>query len=111
MSEDLALELAVRCPWTAAEDGSLWIGSGRYHDGSGDTFRACLLRCVPRWMHGTEGVLFEVFVVGGVRLASASDITRAREVLTVWADDPLTAVDPDGQGTIDRALMERRGET
>lgn len=87
----------------------MWIASGRYPGGGGQ-FRDCLMRCVPRWIHGTGGTLFEVLVVGDMRVVSAGDIYRAREVIQVWADDPLATVHPDDQETLDRARREREAD-
>src|SRR5690606_39947933 len=63
MADLIDIEMAATMPWTVAEDGSYWIASGAYRDGG--YFRDCLLRCVPSWIHGTEGRLFEVLLHGG----------------------------------------------
>jgi len=106
MADLIDIEMAATMPWTVAEDGSYWIASGAYRDGG--YFRDCLLRCVPSWIHGTEGRLFEVLLHGGEsKLVGPDAIKRAREVLMVWADEPLTAVDPDEQHAIERALEDR----
>lgn len=102
----LGLELAARMPWTVAEGGTLWIATGM-HNNRGDTFRDCLVRCVPSDIHGGKGPFFEALLYGEVKLVHAADITRAREVLLVWADDPLRTVDPDDQPTVDYAVRNR----
>lgn len=104
------LEMAATMPWTVAEGGTLWIASGK--TGNGHGFQDCLLRCVPEELHGCPGmVLFEALGYRSTHglgfLVGPADITRAREVLLVWADDPLTAVEPHDQDTIDRALWDR----
>jgi hypothetical protein len=110
MPDALNLEMAVTMPWTVAEGGSLWVASGRSL--TGGRFEGCLLRCVPEEFHGQPGMrLFEALVYGvthGLGFLVAPDgITRAREVLLVFADDPLTAVEPDDQDTVEHAIRDR----
>lgn len=111
MADALDLEMAATMPWTVAEGGSLWIASGTHHDGG--TFEGCLLRCVPEELHGQPGMrLFEALVYGVTHglgfLVPPDRITSAREVFLVHADDPLTAVEPDDQDTVDYALRDRQ---
>jgi hypothetical protein len=105
MADLIDLETAATKPWTVADGGTLWIASGSYRDGGG--FEDCLIRCLPQWVHGTDGRLFEVLLYGETKLIGPADITRAREVLLVYAEDPLTAVDEDDQNTLDYALRDR----
>lgn len=105
MADVLDLEMAATMPWTVAEGGSMWIASGTYRDGG--TFEDCLLRCVPSWIHGTEGRLFEVLLYGESKFIGVEAIERAREVFLVYALDPLTAVELEDQATVDRALRDR----
>lgn len=107
MADLIDLEMAATMPWTVAEGGSLWIASGTHPEPNGGTFQDCLLRCVPEFIHGTEGRLFEVLLYGERKLVGPADITRAKEVFLVWADEPLEAVYVDDQDTIDHALAER----
>lgn len=109
MGDEVGLELAARAPWTVAEGGTLWIATGRRRNG--DTFDRCLLRCVPEWIHGAEAAVFETLLFGGAGgetdLVTPGEITTAREVFLVYANDPLTAVDPDDQPTVDHAVRDR----
>lgn len=101
MADALDLEIAATMPWTMATGGSLWIGSGTYRGG---TFTDCLLRCLPEFTHGTATVVFELLLYCDSKTISAAEITRAREVLLVYADDPTRAVEEADQDTVDRAV-------
>lgn len=98
MPEAVNLELAVRMPWLAAEPESIWAITGTYRDGQG-TFTDCLAMVLPEWM--TEGHrLFQLIHPVAVnidptdpnRLIAPDQISRARRLLLVYADDQRTAV-------------------
>lgn len=93
----VTLELHIRMPWLVADLGSWWVVTGR---AGGYEFVDTVARCV----HVRGGTRW--FSAGG-SVVRGSDITAGREVVLVWADDPLTAVDPTDQGVVDAALGER----
>lgn len=107
---DLNTELAARMPWLYAPGDTYWIVSGtfteRHH------FTDCLAYVVSEDVTGVpdgEGAaLFRVSIGGPEqKYVGADRITRARQVLLVWADDPSTACDEYEQDALDRALRDR----
>jgi hypothetical protein len=105
----LALEIAAMAPWLRADPGSWWIATGRTGDGL--VFRDATLRCLPESIAGPGVRVFEGLPCGAAYgmgfHATAADITAAREVMFVYAADPLRALDRTDQDVIDAALRDR----
>lgn len=108
---DLHTELAARMPWTVAAPGSWWLITATIRDPRApmaELLRDCVAWCV-------EGdyptPVFAVPTASGTRRLLASQIDRARELILVRADDPLTAAYPWEQDAIDAALSRRDEET
>lgn len=107
---DLHTELAARMPWTVAEGGSWWVinaenGWDRNWKPVKTTFTHCIARAIPESITGVEGSpLFEVFGYVATHFVTAAEITHARELIFVRADDPFKAHATDDQPLIDDAL-------
>lgn len=108
---DVPPELARQKPWLVAEGESWWLITGHYKDGG--TFTNCFAEVVPKWALDEDGLpVFQMTIWGGeTHLVSADQISHARRLLLVLADDPLTAYHDDEQDYIDAALARRDEET
>jgi hypothetical protein len=106
---EFALDLKRQKPWLDAKPGSFWLASG--HLGGECRFWDCLIKALPNDFTG-EGPssAFEVLLDGGTVRISATAISKARELLLVYADDPFTTYLTEDQGLLDEALS-RRDET
>lgn len=104
-SDAINLEIAAQMPWLTAEPGSIWEITGTY-TGSRGTFTDCLAMV---WPHDiTEGHVLFSFI--SPALASVvkdvippNQISRARRLVLVHANEPRTAYYVDDQDLIDRA--------
>lgn len=84
---DPSIELNMRMPWLTAESESIWEITGTYPDGG--TFIECLAQVVPGYVTGGP-VLFKMLCALD-DLVAPDRITRAQELVLVYAGEPSTA--------------------
>lgn len=97
-------EAAARKPWLYAEGLSWWCVTG--YIAERHTFTDCIAQVVPADITGVEDgdgpALFSVYMVGTKpHLVDADQITHARRLVFVLADDPSTAYYADEQAFLD----------
>lgn len=95
-------EIVAAAPWLTAGPDSIWEVTGTYGNDQGG-FTRCLARVLPESVTGGGEPLFEILIYGKSEAVPASAITRATELLLVYADDPREAYYLADQDTIDRA--------
>jgi hypothetical protein len=94
-------ELAAAMPWLCAQPDSMWNVTGLVNDKH--TFQDCLARVLPPMVTGVDGPVFEVLIYGGPLIVNADKISKAQELLLVYASDPRQAYYAEDQVTVDRA--------
>jgi hypothetical protein len=94
-----------RKPWTVALPGTWWVITGI--DADGLDIQQCAAWCMDA---DQPTPIFVVPLGTGTRLIPASAVTKAREIILVLADDPLSAVYPWDQEIINTALAARETE-
>jgi hypothetical protein len=100
VTTDPSIELNMRMPWLTAESESIWEITGTYPDGG--SFSECLAQVTPWYVTGGP-VLFQM--LGGLRgdePVSPDRITRAVELVLVYAKDPSEAYWDRDQQVIDQ---------
>lgn len=98
------LEAEARKPWLYAEGLSWWTVSGFIAERH--TFTDCIAQVVPAHITGVDDgdgfALFSVCLIGTEpHLVSADQITHARRLVFVLADEPTTAYYLDEQDFIE----------
>lgn len=93
--------IVAAAPWLTAEPDSIWEVTGTYGGGQG-TFTRCLARVLPETITGSDQPFFEILIYGKSEVVPAAAITRATELLLVYADNPSEAYYLADQDTIDR---------
>lgn len=111
MPDAINLEIAARMPWLTAEPGSIWEITGTYLGGVG-TFTDCLAMVWPYDI--TDGHVLFSFISPALSSVSKDvigpdQISRARRLVLVHADDPRTAYYVDDQDLIDPTKETDRG--
>ena len=104
-------EAAMRKPWLYAEGESWWTATGYF--GPNHEFTDCIAQVVPPSITGVDDgdgpALFSVTMLGGkTYLVSADQITHARRLVFVLADEPATAYYTDEQEFITRPIPPER---
>lgn len=96
MQEVIVRDLIAR-PWQLAPEDSIWLASGTYRNGG--TFTDCLVRAIPHYITG--GAVGFLHLPPLVQISDdvigPDQIDRARRMVLVYADDPLTAFDDADQ--------------
>lgn len=95
-------EIVAAAPWLTAAPDSMWEVDGTYGNDQG-TFIRCLARVLPETITGSEEPFFEVLIYGRSNVVPASAITRATELLLVYANNPREAYYLGDQDTVDRS--------
>lgn len=96
----LLQEEAARKPWLYAEGESWWVVTGQVSERH--TFSGCIARVVPEWVSGVPDggeALFELlgFVSLTPTLVGGGQITHAKRLVFVMADEPQTTYYTDEQ--------------
>lgn len=109
-------ELRHRQPWLFTKNtGSIWVVTGQHGE---QKFDHCLAKLLPwdedrmNWglsikAASLEVPLFQVLLEAPPIIVPATDLTWAKELLLVHADDPLTVYPHWYQKDMDDALQRR----
>ncbi|MEU2043621.1 hypothetical protein [Nocardia niwae] len=111
-NNDLAvnLEVVARMPWLLAEEESIWLITGTYGHDLG-SFTNCLAMVAP--FDTTDGHRLFTLIHPNLQPCPGSpmqyiapnQISHARRMVLVYADDPRTAYRVDDQDLLDRAPL------